>query len=148
MNEPLKNISREIICNLFIFLFVYTGTSKILDHSIFETNLMRSPLISNYSGFVSWALPVVELITAVLLLLPSFKKIGLLISLALMILFTGYTCYLVFFAANVPCSCGGIIGTMTWVQHLFFNIAFTILAVIGLWWSPRNKFFIAINRGS
>src|SRR5690348_18458504 len=114
MNEPLKNISREIICNLFIFLFVYTGTSKILDHSIFETNLMRSPLISNYSGFVSWALPVVELITAVLLLLPSFKKIGLLITLALMILFTGYTCYLVFFATNVPCSCGGIIGTMTW----------------------------------
>jgi hypothetical protein len=86
--------------------------------------------------------------TATLLFVPSVRKWGLASSLALMFLFTCYISYMILFARNLPCSCGGIFSAMTWPEHLIFNIFFTALAAIGLWFTYGNKLFIAINRTS
>lgn len=148
MKKVKKTIFTDIISALFILLFVYTATNKLLEHEGFKQVLSQSTLIGINASILSWVLPILELFTATLLFILSFRKWGLVGSLILMTLFTSYITYMILFAKNLPCSCGGIISQMTWQGHLIFNIFFTALAAIGLRLTLRNKLFIAINRNS
>lgn len=124
--------TREIIAALFIFLFSYTALSKLLDYNSFEYVLSKSPFIDELAGFLAIALPAIELLVSLLLLVPITRKMGMYSSLLLMIAFTLYLGYMVAFEPNKPCSCGGVISKMTWEQHLVFNIFFTFLALVGV----------------
>ena len=148
MKTVKKTIVPDIISALFILLFVYTSITKLIEHESFRAVLSQSPLIGINATILSWVLPILELFTATLLFIPSLRKWGFISSLILMLLFTGYITYMILFARDLPCSCGGIISRMTWRQHLIFNIFFTAIAAIALRLTLRNKLFIAINRSS
>jgi hypothetical protein len=64
--------------------------------------------------------------------MPRTRKLGLYISLGLMMAFTGYISYMMIFIPDLPCSCGGVISKMTWGQHLIFNVFFMLLALTGI----------------
>lgn len=138
----------EIITGLLILLFVYTAINKFLDHARFQMMLSQSPLIKNIAGFISYALPIGELIAALFLAIPKYREWGFSISLSLMIIFTIYLAYMIYFVRDIPCSCGGVIEKLSWKQHLIFNISFTVLIVAGLQLLKNDKLFIAINRSS
>ncbi len=122
----------EFIAAIFILLFTYTAFSKLLGFIAFKNTLAKSPLIGNYAAIVAGAVPLIELIIAVLLVIPKKRNLGLYASFTLMLLFTIYLGYMILFTSGLPCSCGGVLQQMTWPQHLWFNIGFTILAAIGL----------------
>lgn len=136
------------ICTVLIFLFVYTAINKLLDFRTFKTTLTRSPLVGNRADLLSWSLPVMELATACLLVFPRTHLTGLRLSLALMSLFTIYVAYMILFVPHLPCSCGGIISQLSWMQHLIVNIFFTLLALTGIILRTKPEFFIRINRTS
>lgn len=138
----------EITAALLILLFVYTGITKLVDQASFRGVMSRSPLIGQWSTFLSWALPIVELSAALVLFFPKTRKIGLWISLGLMVLFTGYIAYMLLFSNHLPCSCGGVLQQLTWLQHLEFNIIFTSLSALSIWFYTNHQRFIAINRNS
>ena len=146
MSNRLKLIFSEIISATFIFLYVYTAVSKIISHDSFESVLSRSPLLSKFSSFVSWMIPSVEIGISLLLVIPNLRKPGLLFSASLMSLFTLYIAYMLLFTPELPCSCGGVLNSLGWKEHLVFNIFLTALAFIGWTFSKTNKDFIAINR--
>jgi len=148
MKTVKKTIVPDIISALFILLFVYTSITKLIEHESFRTILSQSPLIGINATILSWVLPILELITAALLFFPAMRKWGFASSFMLMMLFTCYIIYMILFARDLPCSCGGVISAMTWPEHLIFNIFFTALAAIALRLTLRNKLFIAINRNS
>jgi hypothetical protein len=137
-----ESIVTEIISSLFILLFVYTAVSKLLEHEKFVAVLSASPLIGSFAIFVSWFLPITELIIAALLFFPTSRKTGLKLAAGLMIFFTIYIGYMIAFTPNLPCSCGGVLEQLSWKGHLLFNLLFTLLAFIGLY---PHKLFIAIN---
>lgn len=138
----------EITAALFILLFVYTGITKLADQSSFRAVISRSPLIGQWATFLSWALPIFELLAALLLFFPKTKKLGLWIALGLMVVFTGYISYMLLFSDHLPCSCGGVLQQLTWLQHLEFNIIFTLLSALSIWFYTKHQRFIAINRNS
>lgn len=138
----------EIISALLILLFVYTGTSKLLDHDAFQHTLAKAPLIEKFSGVLSWALPIGEIGISLLLFIPRLRQTGLLLSFLLMTVFTFYISYMLLFSPDRPCSCGGVLKNLGWEEHLLFNIYFTLLAFAGWQLQKRMKRFIAINRES
>jgi len=148
MKTVKKTIVPDIISALLILLFVYTAITKLIEQESFRTVLSQSPLIGTKATILSWVLPILELFTATLLFFPTMRKWGLASSLILMFSFTCYITYMILFARDLPCSCGGVISAMTWPEHLIFNIFFTALAAIALRLTLRNKLFIAINRNS
>jgi len=148
MKTVKKTIVTDIISALFILLFVYTAITKLVEHESFRAVLSQSPLIGINATILSWVLPILELFTAMLLFIPTMRKWGFASSLILMLIFTGYITYMISFARDLPCSCGGVISAMTWPEHLIFNIFFTALAAIAMRLTYRNKLFIAINRNS
>lgn len=125
-------IIADIVVYSFIVLFIYTATSKIQSYSSFKLVLSKSVLIGQYSSIVSWAVPAVEIIISVLLIFPVTRKDGLIASLAMMIIFTAYLIYMVNSGSQLICTCGGVLSTMTWKQHIWFNLVFIVVAATGL----------------
>lgn len=128
----IKQLAIEIICFLFILLFVYTAVSKLMDTEKFAVRMGQSPLITNYAGFLAFIVPITELIIAVMLAVSRFRLIGLYAAFTLMALFTAYVFAVLQLDSNIPCSCGGIIEAMGWEEHLTFNSVFTVLGLIGV----------------
>lgn len=150
MKTIKETLFTDIIAALFILLFLYTAITKLIEQEQFANVMRQSPLIGNYSPTLSWLIPILEIITALMLFFPfpAIRKWGFASAFVLMLAFTFYILYMVLFTKDLPCSCGGIISGMTWVQHLIFNIFLTILATYGVGYSIRNKLFIAIDRNS
>ena len=127
-----RNTIVDIIVYLFIALFVYTASSKLMTMTDFQIILSRSPLTGPYSVIISWGVPIGESFTAALLLIPGLRRTGLILSLATMVSFTAFLLYGVLSGSTLPCHCGGVISSMSWTQHIFFNTGFILLAVTGL----------------
>lgn len=122
----------DVIVFLFMFLFVYAAVSKLVEYDVFRAELGRSPLLTRYAGIFSWLVPTVELVVAGMLFFPRIQLAGLYGAFTLMLGFTAYIAFILGFSPYVPCSCGGILSSMGWGEHLVFNVVFTVLAVLGI----------------
>jgi hypothetical protein len=122
----------DIIAYFFIFLFLYTGAIKLTEIQTFRQQLSSSPLMSSMAGLISWALPIGEILLAVALFIPKTRLKALYVTAGLMTLFTIYVIAILFIDNEITCSCGGIIEELSPKQHVAFNSACVILAVIGI----------------
>ena len=113
-------------------LFLYTAYAKITDHDRFLKGLTRVHLISGFAVFVSYAVPAIEIIVALLLLIPQTAKTGLYSFIAVMTSFTIYIVSAMIWEKNLPCHCGGAIEKLNWGQHIWFNLAFIFIAIVAL----------------
>jgi hypothetical protein len=56
-----------------------------------------------------------------------------------MLAFTVYTVAILLHAFKyIPCSCGGVIRKLTWPQHLFFNLFFVGISILGIMLKKRD----------
>jgi len=120
----------KFISFLFALLFTYAATSKLLEYETFTLQLSQSPLLSSYAGIVAWLIPGLEILIAIFLILPRYRKIGMYASFFLMVLFTTYIYIILNYADFIPCSCGGVLEKLTWEQHIFFNFVFILFAIV------------------
>jgi len=132
VRQHIKNSIIETVCLLYILLFVYAAVSKLLDFENFQVQLGQSPLLSAFASWVSWAVPMIEILIALTLLIPRYRVVGLFAAFSLMVMFTSYIIIILNFSSFVPCSCGGILEKLGWTEHLVFNSAFVLLALIGI----------------
>lgn len=131
----------EVTGLLFIILFAYAGLTKLLEGHLFYDNIRNSPVLGGkaVASLASWTVPMSELAVALLLIGRRSRLIGLYGAAVLMLLFTGYTLAIVFFAPYRPCSCGGVISLLSWEQHLVLNAILLLLALLAIWYSPKHK---------
>tara|TARA_R110001592_G_scaffold42009_7_gene136715 strand:- start:1574 stop:2011 length:438 start_codon:yes stop_codon:yes gene_type:complete len=128
----------EIISILFVLLFVYASASKLLGYQKFKVQLIQSSLLSPYANVIVWFIPVLELGIAILLL-SKYKLLGLQLSLGLMTVFTIYIWYVLNYSPHIPCSCGGVISSLNWTEHIIFNLLWIFLAIIAIQINIRFK---------
>lgn len=122
----------ELIIFLCVLLFVYAALSKLIATGKFEAQIEPSPLIGSLAPIVVWAVPIWELLVAVCLMVPRWRKTGFYAFWTTMLLFTLYIVYIIFFSPTIPCSCGGILEKMRWGDHLVFNMLYLGLATWGI----------------
>src|SRR5690606_8092224 len=108
---------RELIAWMLIVMWMYVASSKLMEHRKFEMQVRQSPLLSPFSEFISWGIPISELLIAVLLAGRRFRLPALYASFGLMVLFTAYVGRMINVIGDLPCSCGGILETFSWDQH-------------------------------
>jgi len=132
----VKGMSRktiiEIISALLILLFVYAAVSKLMAFDDFLSGLRTSPFIKPYAYFLVWTIPIIELSITVFLFIKATQLLGLYSAVVLLSLFTIYIIWVLNFSPKVPCSCGGVIQSLSWRQHIIFNLAFLTLTIIGI----------------
>jgi len=135
-----RKIFLDIISALLILLFVYTAASKLIDFKTAYGQMNNQPFPNWMTIYLVWGIIISELAVAAMLMFNRTKKAALWGSTILMILFTSYVgAILLHFFDRVPCSCGGVIKELGWVNHLYFNLFFLIISVIGLILSTKRK---------
>jgi len=137
--QRFRIVTVEIICLLYVLLFIYAATSKLLDMDNFQMQLGQSPLLSAFAKWVSYLVPFIEILTVLLLLIPKYRTAGLYCCFSLMTMFTAYIYIILNYSIFVPCSCGGILENMGWSEHLIFNICFLALAVVAIFMSVAKR---------
>jgi hypothetical protein len=135
----LKNKALNTVSYLCIILFVYAAFSKWLDFGTFQNQLGQSPLLSAYADIIVWALPISEIVIASFLCFKKSRDIGLYSFYFLMIMFTTYIIIILKFTSYTPCSCGGVLEKLGWIEHLYFNLAFIILSALSILHLSSNK---------
>jgi hypothetical protein len=115
-----------------VFLFTYTASSKLAGFATFYAQLKHYPVLQYLPRFWAMAIPLAELLVAGLLLFNTTRLYGLLCALLLLVLFTCYLAVMVSTQTNLPCSCGGVISTLSWQQHIIFNLGCIVLCIISL----------------
>jgi len=133
------------IAYLYALLFLYTGLSKLIDQASFKQTLYKSLLFHSFTDLLAIAIPSLEILIALLIILPYSKptswqrKWGLNAGIILMALFTLYVGFMLLFQkGKLPCSCGGIIQKMNWHQHFYFNSFFTLAGIAAIWLNGRK----------
>lgn len=135
-----KNVFLTIATNLAL-LWTYAVISKWGDHEVFAAQLARQPIPAILINVIFWLLPSIELICAFLIAGNNTRKIGLYLSLALLIFFTAYVALALsgMIWEKRPCACGGLFAKMGWKSHLIFNTGCTILNFIAIKLSRKLK---------
>ncbi|MDR3715804.1 MAG: MauE/DoxX family redox-associated membrane protein [Puia sp.] len=126
------------IAYLFALLFLYTGFSKIIDLTVFKEELSLSEFIRPFATFVVVVLPPIEIVSAIMLIIPRSRKKGFVVSLALMVLFTLYVSANLLLNNHALCGCGGGVERLSPSQHLGLNGILIGLAVLGLYLSRHQ----------
>lgn len=129
-----------VISLIGIFLFLYTAYSKLSSMETFEKGLSRLPIFGSYASIISWLIPISEIIIAVLLITPKTTKVGLYAFTALMVFFTAYILSLMIFGLKLPCHCGGVIDSLSWTQHIWFNLVFIVLGITAIFFNHNYKY--------
>lgn len=128
-----KKISIEAIIALLILMFLYAAVSKLLSYDKFVFDMGNQPFPNWTTPLLIWGVPISELLIVVVLLFERTRKIGLWASTVLMGIFTVYIILILMKVfPYTPCSCGGVIDKLSWTQHLYFNIFFLVISIIGL----------------
>lgn len=124
---------------LFIILFVYAASSKLLEFQDFKVQLGQSPLLSSFAGNIAVGIPLVEWFLALWLLFGKFRLLALYCCTGLMSMFTTYIIMVLNFSDYVPCSCGGVMEQLNWTEHIIFNLFFLCMAAISILVMERNR---------
>lgn len=122
----------ECVVLLLIVLWTYTAFSKLFAYPATVLQLQHMPFIAPAAAFAGWFIPAVEIIIAVLLVVTNYRKAGLWASLILISIFTFYLAFAMGAGKKLPCSCGGIISTLSWTGHLVFNSGIALLTAMAL----------------
>jgi cytochrome c oxidase subunit IV len=141
-----KETAIKIICTLLVFLFAYAAISKLLDYSTFQVQLSQSPYITRFANVIASALPAVELIVAVSFAFSHLRLFAFYAALFLLSLFTAYLVAMLNFSYYIPCSCGGLLSSLSWKEHILFNIVFILLSLTGIHLSVNehvNKYIVS-----
>lgn len=129
----------EIAASLLILLFIYASFSKVVNIPEFRDEMLNQPFPKWMSRMFVWFVPGIEILISLALAFKRSRIWGLWGSAVLMGAFTIYTAIVLMNVfGRIPCSCGGVIKKLTWTQHLFFNIFFLLVAVLGIWLSKRK----------
>jgi len=132
IRPQIRNIIIEVICMLFVLLFVYAATSKLLDFQHFKIEIGQSPLLSAFAEWVAVLVPAAEYLTCLLIIIPRFRLTGLFLAYGLMVMFTFYIYIILNHTSFVPCSCGGVLEKLDWKSHMIFNLVFVLLGILGV----------------
>jgi len=123
----------QILTSILILLWSYTTISKLSNLGRFANEMHNQSFDADFANLLIRAVPFVEICTIILLLFNKSKMFGLACSLILLTVFTIYIILVLFnFYDHVPCSCGGVLRSMTWNTHLWFNLFFIFLNVLAL----------------
>lgn len=129
----IRKFPVELIAALLIILLIYTSSSKMLDIDAFRKQMLNQPLPYTLRQNLVWLVPVSEITTSIFLIIKPIRLYGFVLASLLMLAFTVYVSLILAKAfAYIPCSCGGILNTLSWEAHLIFNIVFTLLALAGI----------------
>lgn len=134
------NILAHSIVILMMLLWIPVVLDKVINFTSFRYDIFRQPISYGLAYTLIYSLPVLELLAVLLLISTRYRKAGFILSAILMAVFTGYIGLALLGAwSDLPCGCGSVISSLTWHQHLWFNLFFLALSIWGYYLHRHSK---------
>lgn len=136
----MRGISTTIT-SILILVFGYTGLDKLVRWKASWSSFHNQPFPTDLAEILSYAVPGVELLIALLLLFSVTRWWGYLGSALLLTVFVTYI-GLIWVGAfpQVPCSCAGILDSLGWAEHFWMNLGLIGISVFGIWLERGKEF--------
>ena len=124
---------------LLILLWTYTGFDKIIHLETSRKAFHNQTFPGELAEVLTYAVPLTELLIALLLLFSVSRWWGYLSSILLLTVFTTYV-GLIWVGAfpRVPCNCAGILERLGWEAHFWFNSAMIGVGITGLYFTKKR----------
>lgn len=120
------------LASILILLWIYTAFSKVIEYDEFKRQLVNQVFSQRFTKVLAFVLPTIEILTGVLLLFRKSRLAGFVLSALLMGTFSIYIALVLSGYYNyTPCSCGGVLKSLSWQAHLWFNGFFLFIALLG-----------------
>lgn len=122
------------VCTLILLaMWIPVSLDKILHFELFKNAMIQQPFNDRIGLLLAYILPFFEWSIVVLLLMPSLRRYGFLLSSFLMLLFTCYVALAIIASPdNLPCGCGLVFQHLSWEVHLVLNSIFLLISLLGL----------------
>lgn len=122
------------VCTLILLaMWIPVSLDKIMHFELFKNAMIQQPFNDRFGLLLAYILPLLEWSTVVLLLIPSLRRYGFLLSSFLMLLFTAYVALAIIASPdNLPCGCGLVFQHLSWEVHLVLNSIFLLISLLGL----------------
>ncbi|MGS2763798.1 MauE/DoxX family redox-associated membrane protein [Sinomicrobium sp. M5D2P9] len=122
------------IALLLSMLLMYTGLTKIWEGDLFYHNIIDSPIFGGETTalVVSWLFPFLEILTAMALLWPKTRQLGLFMALGLLLIITTYIVANVYFSETIPCTCRTFFSALDWQGHLYLTLGCLVITVLAI----------------
>ncbi|MBN7809526.1 DoxX family membrane protein [Algoriphagus sp. H41] len=129
----------KTLSSFLILLWTYTGLEKLVNFQSSRKAFHNQTFPPELADALSYLVPGVELLIALLLLISATRWWGYLASILLMSVFTTYV-GLIWVGAfpRVPCNCAGILESLGWAEHFWMNLGLIGMAVVGIWMEGRK----------
>lgn len=126
-------IFQKSVPMVLIFIWTFSGLEKFIRFESSRKAFLNQPMPERLEEILSFLVPGIELLLALLLLESVSRWWGYLGSILLLAVFTTYV-GLIWVGAfpRVPCNCAGIIESLGWAEHLMLNIGLIGVAVWGM----------------
>nr|WP_121271702.1 MauE/DoxX family redox-associated membrane protein [Pedobacter schmidteae] len=141
MNKPFDLRTVEISCaSLLVLLWTYSLSIKLQAFAQFKAQMSDQVFPIAVVPFLVYTVLLAQLLGIVLLLFARTRLLGFWCSLILMLAFTGYFGLVLLNAfKRVPCHCISLLPGMGFQGHLYFNLFFTAVAVMGLIFTLKKE---------
>lgn len=138
LRQKVRNLLYRAVIYGYAFLYMYTAKSKLDTMADFIKGIRRIPFAGQYAELIGWSIPIAEGLLAIGLIVPwqRLQRISLVTSTIMMGIFTIYIGLMMAFVEKMLCRCGGVIESLSWPEHLFFNL---LWLGAGVWAIKQNK---------
>ncbi len=133
MEKAMRGQTHALLSTLLIAVFGFTGLDKVLRFDSSRKAFHNQTFPPELAETLSYAIPGVELLIALLLLFSVTRWWGYLGSVLLLTVFVTYV-GLIWVGAfpRVPCNCAGVLESLGWAGHFWMNLGLIGMAVLGL----------------
>jgi uncharacterized membrane protein YphA (DoxX/SURF4 family) len=127
----MRGKTNTVLSTVLIVIFGYSGFDKLIRFESSRNAFHNQIFPPELAEILSYAIPGVELLLALLLLFSVTRWWGYLGSILLLSVFTTYV-GLIWVGAfpRMPCNCAGVLESLGWAEHFILNM---ICIGIGIW---------------
>ncbi|GAB3219552.1 DoxX family membrane protein [Algoriphagus aestuariicola] len=128
-----------VLSSVLTLVFGYTGLDKLIRFRDSRNAFHNQTFPPDLAEVLSYLVPGVELLIALLLLFSATRWWGFLSSILLLTIFTTYV-GLIWAGAfpRVPCNCAGVLESLGWAEHFWMNLGLIGISVYGVWMEGRK----------
>lgn len=124
----LKLIS-ETLPFIFIAFWSYVGLSKLMDHQTFSRQLFAEGMSEAIANLFSYVIPIIAIAASAAVIFSGTRKVGLALSSVMLLTFSIYIGYIVFFVTPLPCSCILLTDELSWKEHYYISCILLLLNI-------------------
>ncbi|HAF32583.1 MULTISPECIES: MauE/DoxX family redox-associated membrane protein [Sphingobacterium] len=128
-----KKIIYQIILITLMALWIPISLDKFINYDLFKSAMIQQPFSDQLGKYLAYILPALELAVGLLFILPKMRLLAFSLSSLLMAAFVAYVSLAVLKVwGKIPCGCGLVFHQLGWVSHLWLNIGFLLISLLGL----------------